>query len=181
MSALAARLTAVREPALGFVALLVLTWRVLSRGMSAAPAGDVLAIVDGANLIFHEAGHLIFILCGDFLHALGGSLVQVAMPLICAAYFLMHRHWGSCAVATFWMGENLCGVGIYMADAARMQLPLFGEGHDWNYLLGRLGMLGAADALGRLVFVVGVIAMVAAVGGLGLEVLRRYNEPRGES
>jgi len=35
-----------------------------------------LAILDGANLIFHEAGHVIFAFFGEFLQFLGGSITE---------------------------------------------------------------------------------------------------------
>lgn len=44
---------------LGTLALLILTWKVLARGLSPLPAGFLLGILDNANLIFHEAGHIL--------------------------------------------------------------------------------------------------------------------------
>ena len=40
------------------------------------------------NIVFHEAGHTVFALFGDFLRTLGGSFLQVFVPLMLAAYFL---------------------------------------------------------------------------------------------
>ena len=37
--------------------------------------------VDGANLLFHEAGHLILRPFGDWLQFLGGTLGQLAFPI----------------------------------------------------------------------------------------------------
>ena len=39
------------------------------------------------NLIFHEAGHIIFMFFGEFIMVLGGSLNQVLIPLICTLHF----------------------------------------------------------------------------------------------
>ena len=43
------------------------------------------------NLVFHEAGHIIFSPFGEFMTILGGSLMQVLIPLICAAAFLVQQ------------------------------------------------------------------------------------------
>ena len=36
------------------------------------------------NLLFHEAGHIIFSPFGQFMTMLGGSLMQVLVPIVCA-------------------------------------------------------------------------------------------------
>ncbi len=60
-----------------------------------------------------------------------------------------------------------------------MALPLLAEGliHDWNYILGRLGLLQAAEAVGRPIFGLGALTMFAAVLLLGLDTLRCWNAP----
>ena len=40
------------------------------------------------NLVFHEAGHILFLPLGRFMTVLGGSLTQVLVPLVCAGAFL---------------------------------------------------------------------------------------------
>ncbi|MBY0376904.1 hypothetical protein K2P96_02940, partial [Patescibacteria group bacterium] len=42
--------------------------------------------IDNANLIFHEAGHVIFSLFGTFIHVLMGSGFQIALPLFITLY-----------------------------------------------------------------------------------------------
>src|SRR3954462_1087916 len=36
------------------------------------------------NLVFHESGHIIFSPFGEFMTVLGGSLMQILIPLVCA-------------------------------------------------------------------------------------------------
>lgn len=148
----------------GLAVLLVLSWKVFARGITVEPPGFFLAILDGANLIFHEAGHIFLSPFGDFLQYLGGSLTQVAIPAACAAYFWLHQQRTSSAVTLFWTGESLTNVAIYIADARRMELPLIGGDHDWNYLLDRLNLLNQADFLGRLVFALGAITILSSLG-----------------
>ena len=39
-------------------------------------------LIDGVNLVIHEAGHLIFSPFGEFMTIAGGSLFQVIMPAL---------------------------------------------------------------------------------------------------
>ena len=95
------------------------------------------------NLPFHEAGHILFSPFGEFMTTLGGSLLQVLVPLICAGAFLTTQ-WNpfAAAVMGWWAGENLMDVAIYINDARALQLTLIGgqtgaevEGHDWEHIL----------------------------------------------
>ena len=122
--------------------------------------------IDGVDLIFHEAGHALFMLFGEFVTVLMGSGFQVLLPLAIAAYFFYMRQRISGAICLMWAGQSLVNVSVYARDALAMQLPLLGgesSGHDWNYLLGSLRLLnhapevsGAIYALGALLVVVGI-------------------------
>ena len=101
-------------------------------------------MIDGVNLVIHEAGHLFFRPFGEFLMIAGGSLFQVIVPATFAVYFYYHRKNYSCALVLLWVGESLLNVSVYAGDAVEMQLPLLGGNdsiHDWNYLLDHLGWL----------------------------------------
>lgn len=166
----------------GLAVLSVLSWQVLARGVSFSSPGPVLGILDGANFIFHEAGHVLFSFFGEFLGILGGSLTQVAIPVMCTGYFVRQHQVAASAVTLFWTGESITHVAIYIADARVMGLPLHGgEGviHDWNYLLGRLNLVNHAESLGRLAFAVGVIAILSALGLLAVDLVSRWNRRAG--
>ena len=62
-------------------------------------------------------------------------------------------------------------------------MPLLAEGliHDWNYILGRLGLLESAETVGRLIFGAGALVMLAALLLLALEVLRCWNAPAADA
>lgn len=164
--------------AIGLGALLILSWKVFARGMAIESPGFFLGILDGANLIFHEAGHLLFSPLGDFMQYLGGTLMQILIPAICAIYFWLNQQRSSSAVTLFWASESLTNVAIYVADARRMELPLIGGDHDWNYLLERLRLLDQCESLGRFVYVLGVAAILAALGLLIDDLLRARNKSR---
>ena len=113
--------------AAGLLALLILGALVLGRGLTPGPVG-VLGFVHLVDLVFHEAGHVIFGVFGRFIGILGGSLNQVLIPAICTAYFAWHHHPAAAAVMLFWVGESVTDVAIYVADGRDMALPLLADG-----------------------------------------------------
>ncbi len=121
-------------------------------------------ILDLINLYVHEAGHFFFSPLGRFLHILGGSLLQILLPLtLTVVTFREAPH--HAAYPLFWTGESLVNVSPYIADAPAMKLPLIAKGliHDWNYLLR--GRLDWAEPLGEAAFLLGIITCTTAVGG----------------
>src|SRR5437868_2814945 len=93
-------------------------------------------LIDGANLLIHEAGHLFFRPLGEFMMIAGGSLFQIIMPAVFVGYFLRHKNYYSAAMVLFWVGESILNVSIYAGDSLALQLPLIGGEdsiHDWNY------------------------------------------------
>jgi len=121
--------------------------------------GFLAAAIHGADLVFHEAGHALFGLLGwRFLTILGGTLLQLALPVAAAVAFWRRRQPASLAVVVAWLGVNLVNVGQYAADAQARALPLLGadaSGHDWWNMLRALGLLEQCHAIG------------GAIGGLG--------------
>ena len=168
---------AVAGRAVGLLLLLWVAFRVLGQGVTLAPGGPV-TFLHGVNLVFHEAGHVIFGFFGRFVAVLGGSLNQVLIPAVCVIAFLHTRQRASAAVALFWTGQSLADVAVYAADGRAMALPLLAEGliHDWNYLLGVTGLLHRAEAIGRLMFGAGALLMLGALAFLALDLLRAWGK-----
>lgn len=114
--------------------------------------GFLAAVVDGFDLVVHEAGHPVLGLLGSrFLMFLGGTLAQLALPLAAAAAFAARRQPGAFAAAVVWVGFNLVNVGHYAADAEARVLPLLAadaDSHDWWNMLGMLGVRAHATAIG---------------------------------
>ncbi len=93
-------------------------------------------IIDDLNLVFHEAGHVIFGIFGSTPGLWGGTLGQLLMPLICAGVFLWRRSYVSVAVIFLWLFENFFNIAMYVGDARVQRLPLLGGGkHDWATIL----------------------------------------------
>jgi len=121
-------------------------------------------LLDYANLAVHEAGHVIFSLFGLGLGVWGGTLLQLLMPLAFANHFARRGETLGTAFGAFWAGENGLNIARYIADARAQALPLVGGGeHDWNFILGRLGLLEADTKIAAAVRVAGWAAMILAV------------------
>jgi len=128
-------------------------------------------ILSMANLVFHEAGHIILIPLGSFMSTLGGSLFQVLIPLVCLVAFLRARNAYAAAVMLWWAGQNLIDLAPYINDARAQRLVLLGGVtgrdvpgyHDWSNLLTRLDMLSYDHSLARLADGLGSLLIVAAL------------------
>ncbi len=110
-------------------------------------------LLDGVNLLFHEAGHPLFGLLGwETLTILGGTLMQLLVPLLVAGSFWLRRDAYGTAVAGVWGFENLLNIARYVADARAQVLPLVGGGeHDWTSLLSRWGCLAQDTGIARVI------------------------------
>ena len=125
-----------------------------------------IGFLDNVDLIFHEAGHTIFHFFGDFIRILGGSLMQVLIPIICGVVFFFKKQWFAIGFAIWWLGQNLVNVSIYIGDATAQQLELLGGEaviHDWNWLLGMMGKRHLDKTIASNVWWLGMIFMVLAI------------------
>lgn len=117
------------------------------------------------HLPIHEAGHLLFTPFGEVMHFLGGSLFQVAFPLVFVGSFVLRRDLFSAFLVLLWSGDSLIDVSFYVADAYDQALPLIGGEHDWAYLLGVIDKVHYASQLGHAVWWWGALTMLAGCIG----------------
>lgn len=125
-------------------------------------------LLDGVNLIFHEAGHVVFALLGDTVMLLGGSVMQVLVPAACIATFLLRGERYAAGLLCLWLAQSLAGVAAYIRDAPTRQLDLITgdpDSHDWWQLLVGWNALDSAGTLGT---VVAFLAFAAVVTGIVL-------------
>ena len=142
-------------------------------------------LLSDIDLAIHEFGHMLFMpfgiqFLGNTMMILGGSLTQVAFPLIFFGYFLRkhddapRRDLFAAMVCLWWSGINLLSVAIYCADSRAGQLMLIdgstgqeSDGHDWNNLLTSWGLLqhdtGIARGMRAIAFLVCVGSIIVAV------------------
>ena len=135
--------------------------------------------LDYANLIFHEAGHIILMPFGDFLHVLGGSLMQLLVPGIVLSTFIRQKELFSAGFALFWLGESASNLSYYISDARAQQLPLLGgdpSGHDWTWLLTHMNLLSADTTIGTVVNVLAICAMLVGLCYMGYSIYRNITK-----
>ncbi len=136
-------------------------------------------LIDGVNLVIHEAGHVAFRLFGEFLMIAGGSLLQVIMPAVFVGYFAYQRNFYSASLVLFWVGESLLNVSVYAGDSLLLQLPLLGGEdsiHDWNYLLSSLNLLPATYKIAAAIRILGSLTIILACVGAFRYAVRSANK-----
>lgn len=122
------------------------------------------------DLIFHEAGHIIFSPFGPFMTAFGGSLLQVLVPVIAAVAFIRQDDPFSAAICAWWAGQNLVDLAPYIAYARSLALVLLGgrtgaevEGHDWEFILTQLGITHLDRHVGYASYAAGLVIMLGSL------------------
>jgi hypothetical protein len=145
------------------------------------------SVLHRVNLVFHEAGHVLFSPFGDFLYVLGGSVGQLMMPLIVTlAFFFRERNPFGAAVGLWWLGHSAMDLAIYIDDARALALPLLGGGtgyddpdrHDWNNLLTRMGLLERDHLLASATYWTGRLSIFVACLWSGTILYRQYHRLR---
>jgi hypothetical protein len=105
------------------------------------------SLFGGINLGLHELGHLVFLPFGEFISVFGGSFFQIFIPLISFWLFYKQEDYFALSISSCWLSTSLFSLSLYISDARSQNLPLispFGSEeiiHDWNYLLGKMGLL----------------------------------------
>jgi hypothetical protein len=136
------------------------------------------------SIPFHEAGHILFSPFADLLTSLGGSLMQVLVPIACGIAFATTSFdpFGV-TVMCWWAGENLLDVAIYINDARSLTLVLLGghtgaevEGHDWEHILGLAGLAMHDHQIAWIVHGLGATMMLAGLL-CGTVILIRKEQP----
>ena len=138
-------------------------------------------LLSDIDLAIHEFGHMLFMpfgiqFLGSTMMILGGSLTQVAFPLLFFGYFMRKQSDGrrrdlfAAMVCLWWSGINLLSVAIYCADSRAGQLMLLdgstgqeSDGHDWNNLLTRWGLLEHDTVIARCMRAIAALVCVASL------------------
>ena len=125
-------------------------WHFILLDYSVDPYSIGKSFMHNINLVFHEAGHVLFRPFGWFMTILGGSLFQLMMPLIVLLTLIIKNNdtFGA-SIALWWFGQSFIDLAPYIDDALEQKLVLLGGrtgadapgNHDWNNLLGELNRL----------------------------------------
>jgi hypothetical protein len=135
------------------------------------PAGEMAgSFIHRPLLIFHEAGHVVFRVLGEWMGVLGGTLGQLVMPLVLAGALLVkNRDTFGGAIGLWLFGVSVLDVAPYMYDALDPQMTLLGGGtgrdsmHDWIYLFESMNALARSQAIGRTTHALGAVVVLLAL------------------
>ena len=132
------------------------------------PINIINIFVSNFLLIIHEAGHTFFSILGwRTLTILGGSLLEVMMPIIILIYFCFNRIKSGIQLSLYLVGFSLISVAFYVADASSRQLPLIGNlpksHHDWYNLLRRWNLLESDDFIAAILTIMAALLYLAAI------------------
>ncbi|MBC7377770.1 MAG: hypothetical protein H7346_10135 [Burkholderiaceae bacterium] len=137
-------------------------------------------------LIFHEAGHMMFRVLGEWMGVLGGTLGQLLMPLILASALLVkNRDTFGGAIGLWLFGVSILDVAPYMYDALDPQMTLLGGGtgrdsmHDWIYLFESMNAVARAQGIGRATHTLAALVVLLALAWGAWILLRQYGRIAG--
>ena len=139
-------------------------------------------------LVFHEAGHVVFMAFGQWLMVLGGTLGQLLMPMLLAGALLWkNRDPFGASVGCWFLGVSVMDVAPYMFDALQPQLMLLsgstgenGGPHDWIYLFDSLGLMPRAQMIGGLIHKIGALLVLLSLGWGAWLLRRQYGRLAGD-
>ncbi|HJQ53141.1 MAG TPA: hypothetical protein VJ825_04770 [Gemmatimonadaceae bacterium] len=184
-------ITPANQRYLRFALIALLSW--LAVNAFRDPLG-VVPLVSDIDLAVHEFGHMLFMpfgipILGRTMVILGGSLTQVAFPLIFVLYFLKKTADGrrrdvfAAMVCVWWSGINLLSVAIYCADSRAGQLMLLdgstgqeSDGHDWFNLLSHWRLLQHDTQIAH--WMRGIAGLMC-IGAIGVAVITQWTQDQG--
>ncbi len=137
--------------------------------------------MNGVSLIFHEAGHVIFSLFGNFLHILGGTLGEILIPLIIILHFLLRRQVYSVGFGFWWLSIAFWSISVYARDARTQALPLLGGDsvqHDWTSILGKLGILRYDHVVGNIFLFLSILSFILALTLFCHDIIKQHKSGR---
>jgi hypothetical protein len=159
-----------RSPVIRLPLVLYLAWVLLRQMKDREEYGSLL--LGGITFLIHEAGHVVFGFAGEFVMVAGGSVLQLAAPVLAGFILWRQSDFFGVAFAGSWLSYSLINLSSYIGDAQRQILPLLGVGsgepiHDWNYLLTAVGLMEQDRLLAALVrtagALVGVVSLAVAL------------------
>jgi hypothetical protein len=157
-----------------YVVLFVWGWQFIAMEYDTVVAGYPpinQSFMHSVNLVFHEAGHVIFMPFGRFMTILGGTLGQWLIPfIVMCAFLLQTRDTFAASFGLWWLGQSFMDAAPYINDARAGQLMLLGGVtgrdapgyHDWENILGDLGWLSYDHTIAGIVDAIGVAFMFMA-------------------
>ena len=134
-----------------------------------------LALLPITTMMFglHEMAHAVTGWLPAVLTAAMGSVAELALPLTVIFISYHRRAYVTTFISTAWIHLSTMSVGRYIADAQTQRMPLVSidstlneDGlalHDWNFVLGKLGLLEYGTFIGTSFKLVGIALAVSTL------------------
>ena len=170
-----------------YAGLLVWGWSFIMMDFKIDPSAIGNSWMHNINLVFHEAGHVLFRPFGWFITILGGTLGQLLMPVVVMFTFLIkNRNNFGASVGLWWLGQSFMDTAPYIDDALVQKMVLLGGhtgadmpgNHDWNNILGDLNRLEKCRDYATIADVTGTVLMIIAFLWGGYILYRQYQMRR---
>lgn len=168
-----------------FIVFFFWGWSFILMDMKTNEIGQ--SFMHNINLVFHEAGHVVFRIFGQFMMVLGGTLGQLIIPVIVIVAFIWKNqdNFGA-SIGLWWLGQSMMDVAPYINDARAGQIMLLGGVtgqdapgfHDWRNILHDLNMLEQDHAVARVVDTTGEIIMILSMIWGGYILFRLFQQGR---
>ena len=168
-----------------YIALLIWGWKFLQMDFIQNPTEIGDSFMHRINLVFHEAGHIIFMPFGWLMTKLGGTLGQLLMPIVVMMAFIVKNHNPFAAsVGLWWLGQSFMDCAPYIDDALDQSLVLLGGVtgvdkpgfHDWNNILGNFNVLEKHRIYATFADTTGTLLMLLAFIWGGYMLFRQYKK-----
>ena len=167
-----------------YLALFIWGWKIAGYGYRGGEIWNSW-LIHLPLLVFHEAGHIVFMPLGNFIQFLGGTLMQLIMPTVCFAVFLFRqRDPLAASFCLWWIAVSFMDIAPYMYDALNPKLPLLSgltgaedPGHDWINIFSSLGMLQKAHAIAGITHAFAILLMLLAQVWGALLLFRQFRLP----
>jgi hypothetical protein len=150
-----------------FLIFFIWGWQFILMSMQSNEIGH--SFMHTINLVFHEAGHVIFRPFGRFMNILGGSLMQLLVPgAVIVSFLWKNRDNFAASVGLWWFSQSMMDLAPYINDARAGQLMLLGGVtgedmpgiHDWRNILTDLNLLQYDHVIAALVDFTGEMLML---------------------
>jgi hypothetical protein len=150
--------------------IVVVLWSASIAGEDVRTGSIMNAWVHWPELFIHEAGHMVFRPFGQTMCVLGGSALQVILPLVGSVSMLLRRRAPFPAALCVWLsGVGFVDFAPYVYDAQTPKLPLIGGGtgrdsfHDWRFLLDRFDWVRFSKPFGFFTYWTGIFVMLLSL------------------
>src|SRR5262245_48903213 len=95
--------------------LLLLAWLVFL-GIKHFKSPIYVSPFEWLDVVIHEVGHPLFGYFGEFMHVAGGTILQLAVPVIALGILLKQGEFFGAPLCGVWLADNLYGIARYIAD-----------------------------------------------------------------